>query len=172
MHAASSTQETHHQSYETVSSQPFSARFSLWVFFHISVINESLFQQEMRFSFPLFPFIHPSPLPSFSFCFASSLHPHLHSSTVSPSGLLATFLCWFLSSLLASPRRCRSSSSVRTLRDASSPRKRRCSITAISCKEIHTQRNLTCSRISEKKLLAITKLRNGKKNRVDNKNLN
>lgn len=72
---------------------------SLSGFFHISVINESLFQQEMRFSFPLFPFIHPSPLPSFSFCFASSLHPHLHSSTVSPSGLLATFLCWFLSLL-------------------------------------------------------------------------
>lgn len=69
----------------------------LSLFFRISVINESLFQQEMRFSFPLLLFIHRSPLSSFSLCFASSLHPHLQSCFALPLVLFSTFRCWFVS---------------------------------------------------------------------------
>lgn len=170
MHAASSTQETHHHSYETVSSQPFPARFSLWVFSHqcdkweFIPAGDEIFLPSLS--------LHPS--------FTASLLLFLLCILTSPSSpLLHRFSLWsscnfpLLVSFLAfaSPRRCRTSSSVRTLRDASSPRKRRCLITVISCKEIYTQRNLTCSRMSEKKL-ATQNCETHKKNRVDNSNLN
>lgn len=51
--------------------------------FPITVINESLFRWEMRFSFPLFHSIHPLPLCnslSPSSCFASSPTATLHTS--------------------------------------------------------------------------------------------
>lgn len=57
---------------------------------HISVINESLFQQEMRFSFPLFLFAHRSPRPSSSslLCILTSSPP----VSGPPSPPLSTFL--------------------------------------------------------------------------------
>lgn len=55
----------------------FPVPFSSTVF-SISLINESLFRQEMRFSFPLLLFVHLSPLSSSPF----ALHPHL--TLVSP----------------------------------------------------------------------------------------
>lgn len=67
--------------------------------FSISVINESLFQQEMRFSFPLLVFVHLSPLSSSAFHFASSPFPLIFFSPCFASSLLQVWVSFLFISL-------------------------------------------------------------------------